>query len=173
MGVLWDMSPQNVILELRKLKSNLAPLALKMSAPLRMLSVKKSLMKKGAQPLLTNTAAMLLSNVRPMLNPRLNHGATDIMEPPMLSLSLKYKPKPSKLPALNIPPNTALMSPSPLRRLPLLKLAMLSPRLTANPVSTLSQRLPTKPDPLTLPLMLANKFQIVFFIAIQIKKKNS
>ena len=45
--VLWDMSPQNVILELRKLKSNLAHPLPKTSAAPPMLSAKKSPTRRG------------------------------------------------------------------------------------------------------------------------------
>merc|ERR1712083_238479 len=87
----------------------------------------------------------------------------------------EIKPKPSRLPALSTLLNIALMSPKSKRLSLLSKPAMSLQRLTAPPLNIHCPRLPAKlakPKSLiSLPLMLAaNKFQLVFLIAIQIYK---
>merc|ERR1712008_11600 len=100
---------------------------------------------------------------------------TTVMLPLLPTLFPKSKPKPSRLPALNMGSNIALMSPKSKRSSLLSKPAMLLQRLTAPQLNTHCPRFSVKlakPKLLiSLPLMLAaNKFQIVFLIAIQIYK---
>merc|ERR1712129_462602 len=87
----------------------------------------------------------------------------------------KSKPKPSRLPVLNIPWNIALMSPKSKKLSLPSKPAMSLQKLTAPPLNMHCPRFSAKLAKLKLlissPLMLAaNRFQIVFLIAIQIYK---
>merc|ERR1712210_248592 len=98
-----------------------------------------------------------------------------VMLPLCPMLFPKSKPKPSRLPVLSTPSNIALMSPKSKRLSHPLKPAMSLQRLTALPLNIHCPRLPAKlakPKSLiSLPLIrAANKFQLVFLIAIQIYK---
>merc|ERR1712008_351384 len=171
--VLSALSLPHALPQPRKLKSNLVlPLPKPSAAPL-MLSAKKSITRKDAQLLSTNTAHTLdmldldmlmldlsdmLSNVKLML--KLTHKFSvmvvsttdsdmlDFMEdmPTMLSPSPPPSPRPSRLPALRSPPNIALMSQLSRRSSPLLRLATLSPRSPAHLLSTPSPRSLAKPE---------------------------
>merc|ERR1712194_984824 len=128
------------------------------------LPAKKSITRKDAQLLLTNTAHTLdmldldmlmldlsdmLSNVKLML--KLMHKFSDMLDfmvdmPTMPLPSPPLSPRPSRLPALRSPPNIALMSQLSRRSSPPSRLATLSPRSSAHPPSTPSQRSPAKPE---------------------------
>merc|ERR1711971_864032 len=149
----------------RKLKSNLVlPVPTPCASP-TILPAKKSNTRRDAQLLSTNTAHTLedmlmldlsdmLSNVKLML--KLTHKFSvmvvsttdsDMLDmPTMPSPSPPLSPRPSRLPALRSPPNTALMSQLSRRSSLPSRLATLSPRLPAYPPSTPSPRLLAKPE---------------------------
>merc|ERR1712194_518013 len=128
------------------------------------LPAKKSITRKDAQLLSTNTAHTLdmldldmlmldlsdmLSNVKLML--KLMHKFSVMVDfmvdmPTMPLPSPPLSPRPSRLPALRSPPNIALMSQLSRRSSPPSRLATLSPRSSAHPPSTPSQRSPAKPE---------------------------
>merc|ERR1712086_552407 len=151
-----------------KLKSNLAhPLPKPSAAPL-MLSAKKSPTRRDAQLLSTNTAHTLdmldldmlmldlsdmLSNVKLTLKFSVMVDSTtdsDMLDTPTMPLlpspSPPLSPRPSRLPALRSPPNIALMSQLSRRSSPPSRLATLSPRSSAHPLSTPSPRSLAKPE---------------------------
>merc|ERR1711935_879305 len=141
------------------------------AAPL-MLSAKKSPTRRDAKRLSTNTAYTLdmldldmlmldlsdmLSNVKLML--KLTHKFSvmvdsttdsDMLDMPTMPLlpspSPPLSPRPLRLPALRSPPNIALMSQLSRRSSPPSRLATLSPRSSAHPLSTPSPRSPAKPE---------------------------
>merc|ERR1711935_1146853 len=177
--VLSALSLPHALPQPRKLKSNLGLPVPTPSASPTILPAKKSITRKDAQLLSTNTAHTLdmldldmlmldlsdmLSNVKLML--KLTHkfsvmvvSTTDsdmldfMVDMPTMPLpSPPLSPRPSRLPALRSPLNIALMSQLSRRSSPPSRLATLSPRSSAHPPSTPSPRSPAKPE---LPKLLS------------------
>merc|ERR1712172_208588 len=166
--VLSALSLLHALPQPRKLKSNLVLPVLIPSVSPTILLAKKSITRRDAQLLSTNTAHTLedmlmldlsdmLSNVK--LKLKLTHKFSvmvvfttdsDMLDmpipPPLPSPSPPPSPRPSRLPALRFPPNIALMSQLSRRSSPLSRLAMLSPRSPVPPPSTPSPRLLAKPE---------------------------
>merc|ERR1712008_84136 len=162
--VLSALSLPHALPQPKKLKSNLVLPVPTPSASPTILPAKKSITRKDAQLLSTNTAHTLdmldlymlmldlsdmLSNVKLML--KLTHKFSDMVVsmvdlPTMLLPSPPPSPRPSRPPALRSPPNIALMSQLSRRSSPPLRLATLSPRSSAHPPSTPSPRSPAKPE---------------------------
>merc|ERR1712203_105365 len=154
--------------QLRKLKSNLVLPVPTPSASPTILPAKKSNTRRDAPLLSTNTAHTLedmlmldlsdmSSNVK--LKLKLTHKFSvmvvfttdsDMLDmptlPPLPLPSPPLSPRPSRLPALRFPPNIALMSQLSRRSSPPSRLAMLSPRSPAHPLSTPSPRSLAKPE---------------------------
>merc|ERR1712008_44189 len=167
--VLSALSLPHALPQPKKLKSNLVLPVPTPSASPTILPAKKSITRKDAQLLSTNTAHtldmldldMLMLDLSDMLsNVKLTHKFSvmvvsttdsdmlDFMEdmPTMLSPSPPPSPRPSRLPALRSPPNIALMSQLSRRSSPLSRLATLSPRSPAHLLSTPSPRSLAKPE---------------------------
>merc|ERR1712008_202378 len=168
--VLSALSLPHALLQPRKLKSNLVLPVPTPSASPTILPAKKSITRKDAQLLSTNTVHTLdmldldmlmldlsdmLSNVKLKLTHKFSVMVdsttdSDMLDMPTMPLSPSpfppLSPRPSRLPALRSPPNIALMSQLSRRSSPPSRLATLSPRSSAHPPSTPSPRSPAKPE---------------------------
>merc|ERR1712060_102747 len=99
--------------------------------------------------MLSNVKLMLklTHNIWVMVDSTTDSDMPDMPTPPPLPLpSPPPSPRPLRLPALRFPPNIALMSQLSRRSSPPSRLAMLSPRSHAHPLSTPSPRLLAKPE---------------------------